>query len=419
MEYLAILLLMVVLLLMKGFFSGSEIALVNADKVKLNARARQGDKGARTVLDLFSNPEVLLGTTLTGTNIANVALTTIGTLLFIKLFGKAGDFYAFLVLTPIMLILGEIVPKSVFQQKSDQIAPIVVYPLKVFSFLFYPVIFVFSRIARLVARLLGGGKVEQNVFMTREQIRAVVEMAERTSSVDAFDRGRIRRVIRFGETTVGEAMIPIAEVTAINHRRDTASAIALVRRHGFNRLPVYEGNASNIIGIVTLTTWDLLDRTLSSKPLKELIKPAYYVAQFETIDQLMPILRQREDRMAVVVDEFGSAIGIITMEDIVEEVVGDIDVGYDFEEYLPRRRRTVEILDDETYVMDSRTPISEVNDLLGLHLPSTESHTIGGLVIARLRRIPKVGESVIENGFRFTVLEATDRAVVKLRVEPA
>ena len=122
--------------------------------------------------------------------------------------------------------------------------------------------------------------------------------------------------------------------------------------------------------------------------------------------------------MAVVVDEFGSAIGIITMEDIVEEVVGDIDVGYDFEEYLPRRKRTIETLDDETYVMDSRLPISEVNDLLGIQLASSESHTIGGLVSARLRRIPKVGESVTESGFCFTVLGATDRAVVKLRVEP-
>lgn len=418
MEYLVIILAMVVLLLLKGFFSGSEIALVNSDKVKLNAMANQGHKGARKVLEMSRNPDVLLGTTLTGTNIATVALTTMGTLMFLELFGKAGDLYAFLVFTPLLLIFGEIVPKSVYQQKSDEIAAIAVYPLKIFSFVFYPIIFVFSRIARLVARLVGAGNIEQNVFMTREQIRAVVEMAERTSTVDAFDRGRIRRVIRFGETTVGEAMIPIAEVTAINYNRNTLRAIALVSRHGFNRLPVYKGHASNLIGIVTLTTWDLLDKSLAKKPLKELIKPAHYVTQFETIDQLMPILRDREDRMAVVVDEFGSAIGIITMEDIVEEVVGDIDVGYDFEEYLPRRKRTIETLDDETYVMDSRLPISEVNDLLGIQLASGEAHTIGGLVSARLRRIPKVGESIIESGFCFTVLEASDRAVVKLRVEP-
>ena len=324
------------LLLVKGFFSGSEIALVNSDKVKLTARANQGHRGAKEVLKLYKSPDIMLGTTLVGTNIATVTLTTLVTVLFIELFGAGGDFYAFLIFTPILLILGEIVPKSIFQQKSDVVAPIVIFPLKIFSLVFYPVIIVFSRIARLFARLLGGGKVEQNLFMTREQIRSVVEMSERTSSVDAFDRGRIRRVIRFSDTTVGEAMIPISEVTAIDHNRGILRAIATVRRKGYNRLPVYKGNISNIIGIATLTTWDLMEDSTAQKKLDDLIKPAEYVLQLQTIDELLPILRQREDHMAVVVDEYGSATGIITMEDIVEEVVGDIDVGYDFEEYLPR-----------------------------------------------------------------------------------
>ena len=334
----------VVLLLVKGFFSGSEIALVNSDKVKLTARANQGHRGAKEVLKLFRTPDLLLGTTLVGTNIATVALTTLVTVLFVNLFGVGGDLYAFLVFTPILLILGEIVPKSIFQQKSDVIAPIAIFPLKVFSIVFYPIIIVFSRVARILARLLGGGKVEQNLFMTREQIRSVVEMSERTSSIDAFDRGRIRRVIRFSDTTVGEAMIPISEVTAIDHNRSVLRAIATVRRRGYNRLPVYKGNISNITGIATLTTWDLLEKSTTLKTLDDLTKPAHYVLQLQTIDELLPILRQREDHMAVVVDEYGSATGIITMEDIVEEVVGDIDVGYDFEEYLPRRKRSVETL---------------------------------------------------------------------------
>ena len=195
------------------------------------------------------------------------------TLIFVKYFGTRGDFYAFLVFTPILLILGEIVPKSVFQQKSDHVAPVAIYPLKVFSFVFYPLIFIFSRLARFFARMLGGGKVEQNLFMTREQIRSVVDMTERTSSIDAFDRGRIRRVIRFAETTVGEAMIPIAEVTALDKKRGILRAIATVRRKGYNRLPIYSNNISNIIGIVTLTTWDLLDSKVAEQELEDLIKP--------------------------------------------------------------------------------------------------------------------------------------------------
>ena len=417
MTILGIILLLVVLLLLKGFFSGSEIALVNSDKVKLTAKANQGNRGAREVLELYKTPDVMLGTTLVGTNVATVAMTTIGTVIFVNLFGENGDWYAFLVFTPILLVLGEIVPKSIFQQKSDQIAPLAIYPLKLFSVLFYPLIFVFSRIARYLAKMLGGGKVEQNLFMTREQIRAIVDMTERTSSVDAFDRGRIRRVIRFGDTTVGEAMIPIAEVTAIAYNRGILRAVATVRRKGYNRLPVYKGNTSNIIGIVTLTTWDMMDKSIAGKTLTELVKPAQYVLQFQTIDELLPILRQREDHMAVVVDEFGSAVGIITMEDIVEEVVGDIDVGYDFEEYLPRRKRTFQTIDEDNYRLDSRISVSEVNDLLEINLNTKTARTIGGLIMEQLGHIPEQGESMVEQGYRFSVEERTERAIVHIKVE--
>ena len=406
-----------VLLLLKGFFSGSEIALVNSDKVKLTVRANQGHRGSKEVLELFRTPDVMLGTTLVGTNIATIALTSLVTVLFIGLFGERGDFLAFLVFTPILLILGEIVPKSIFQQKSDVIAPIAIYPLKIFSLIFYPLIFVFSRIARLLARLLGGGKVEQNLFMTREQIRSVVEMTERTSSIDAFDRGRIRRVMRFTDTTVGEAMIPISEVTAIGHNRGILRAIATVRRKGYNRLPVYKGNITNIIGIATLTTWDLMSKSTAQKELEELIKPAQYVLQLQTIDELLPILRQREDHMAIVVDEYGSAIGIITMEDIIEEVVGDMDVGYDFEEYLPRRKRVFESIGENAYLVNSRLSVAEVNDLLDIDLNTRVSYTIGGLLMHQLGHIPDQGESMVEQGYRFSVVERTDKAIVKLKIE--
>jgi CBS domain containing-hemolysin-like protein len=416
-ELLIILLGMVVLLLLKGFFSGSEIALVNSDKIKLHHRANQGDRGAKLVLKLFRSPDVLLGTTLVGTNISTVALTTIGTMMMIGHFGENGDLLAFLVFTPLFLIFGEIVPKSVYQQKSDSISPIIVYPLRFFSLLFSPVIFIFSRVARFAARLVGGGKSEQTMYITREQIRSVVEMAERSAGVDIFDRARIKRVIRFSETTVGEAMIPVAEMTAISINRSTPKAIVLVRKRGYNRLPVFSGNLSNILGVITLTTWDLMDDELVNKPLETLVKPAYYVAPYQTIDQLLPILRQREDHMAIVVDEFGSAIGMITMEDILEEVVGEIDVGYDFDEYLPHRKRNYEQLEEDVYLMDSRLPISEANEVLGIELLATEFHTLGGLLTTRLRHIPKKGEYIVESSYRFIVEEATERSIVRLRVE--
>ncbi|MDA1166367.1 MAG: hemolysin family protein [Planctomycetota bacterium] len=414
------LLIMLLLLILKGFFSGSEIALVNADKMHLTHRANHGHRGSQLVLRLYRTPEVLLTTTLVGTNLSTIMLSTIGTLLMLELVGEQyGDLAAFVVYTPVFLILGEVVPKSVYQQKSDDLAPLVVYPLRVFYFLTLPLVFIFSRIARLAARLSGAGAAGHGLFITREQVRSVVEMAERGSNVGHFDRIRIRRAIRFAETTVGEAMVPIADVVAINRKRGLPEVIDRVRKRGYNRLPVYDNNISNVVGVATITTWDLMDPELPQRELQDLMQPAHYVTQYETIDQLLPILKARTDHLAIVVDEYGSAVGIITMEDIIEEVVGDIDVGLEFEEYLPRKRRQYRQLDpdNETYQLDARLPISELNDLLGLSLPTTEFHTVAGLLIARLRHIPREGDNIVEGSYRFTVDEASDRSVRSVIVE--
>ncbi len=415
--------LMIILLLLKGFFSGSEIALVNADKFKLHHAAKQGNRGAELAIKLLQKPEVLLSTTLVGTNIATIALTTVGTLLMIGWFGHRGELYAFLAFTPLFLVLGEIVPKSVYQQKTSSLTPIIIFPLNWSAKLFYPVIFVFSRLARFCARLAGAGKMEQAMFITREQFRTLVDMAEQSAALSETNRGRIRRVIRFADTTVAEAMVPMAHVISLNRekigRKNMRTVAELVRKHGFNRLPVYENNTSNITGIVTLTTWDMLAVHSNKMPISGMIRPALYVAPNQTIDSLLPELRQRDDHMAIVVNEFGSAIGMITMEDIVEEVLGEIDVGYDFEEYQPKRRHDFNSIGDDIYIMDSRVSISEANEVLGVHLPATEFHTLGGLMMARLRRIPREGDYIVELGYRLTVVEATDRSLVKLRVEPA
>jgi len=418
MELIAIIFAMVILLLLKGFFSGSEIALVNSDKIKLRHEAKQGNEGAKLALKLFRNPEVLLSTTLVGTNLSTIALTTIGTLLMIEFFGSGGDIYAFLLFTPLFLIFGEIVPKSIYQQKSDTLTPLIIYPLRWASFIFHPVIFVFSRVARFAARLVGAGKTDQTFFITREQLLTLVEQAEHGAALSAFDRGRIRRVIRFAETTVKEAMIPISETTVIAHDGSRDEAVDMVRKHGFNRIPVYEGSTNNIIGVATLSTWDLMDIESKGKSVTDLTKSPLYVSPLETIDLLLPQLHRREDHMAVVVDEFGSAIGIITMEDIVEEVVGEIDVGYHFEEYHPRHQRTVEPLGDGKFLVDARLSISDANEALGSAIPTVEFHTVGGLILGRLRHIPKEGEFIVESGFRFTVAKATERAILKLQVEP-
>ena len=417
MDWTVTLFIILFFLILKGFFSGSEIAMVNSDKLKLRHQAKMGSKGARLVLKLFKKPDVILGTTLVGTNLATVTISTLGTLVFIDLFGSSGDLISVLVLTPILLIFGEVVPKSVFQQKADTLVSFLIYILRFFSYLFYPLIIIFSTVARFATKIVGGGETPQNMFITREEIRVLLDLSESASDPSTIDRKRIRRIIRFADTTVGEAMIPLADVVGFNEERNMKEAIRVVIKYGFNRLPVYRGNITNVQGMLTLSSWDLMDLELEDKAITDYICPTLYLSPKQTIDQALPQLQARDDHMAVVVDEYGSAIGILTMEDVFEEVVGEIDVGYDFEEYNPQHKFYIIHEDEQSHLIGGRMPISEVNDVLYVKLPVEEAHTIGGFITSRLRTIPKVGDVVEEQDYRLSVLEADERTVIKVRFE--
>ena len=409
---------MVVLLLLQGFFSGSEIALVHADRLKLHHLAKQGHRGAVLILKLFRRPAVLLGTTLVGTNISVVSLTTLGTILMMNFFGEYGGILAFLVYTPLFLVFGEVVPKSVYQQKSDLLAPLIVYPMQFFSWLFYPVVFVFSAAARMIARLAGVEITSMELFVNREQIRSVIEMAEWGANVDVFDRDRIMRVISFADSTVGKVMIPIVEMTTLNSEKTTRDAVRLARQRAHFRLPVYEGEHNRIIGVVSFTMWDLMNPALRERPLSELVSPVHYVTEIQRLDELLPVLQQRHDHLAIVVDEFGSATGMITLEDVLKEIAGEVmDVGYTFEGYLPRHKYSIEKLEGDAYLMDGRVPITEASTVLGVELPPVDAHTIGGMVIKHLRHIPAEGEYVLQAGYCFTVEQTTGWGIGKLRIE--
>lgn len=420
MELLLILLAILLLVLLQGFFSGSEMALVHADRLKLSHAAEQGQPGARLVLERFQRPEMLLGTTLVGTNISIVTSTTLASLLMIELFGPRGDLLAFLLFTPVFLVFGEVVPKSVYQQKAIVLAPIVIYPLRLFAWLLYPLVFVFSRVARLAARLAGIKLIRRDLFSSREQIRSVIDMAEIAAEVDVFDRERIRRVIRLADATAGQLMVPVTDMVALNVAQSTRDAVALVRRHGYFRLPVFEKEQRVVRGIAVFSVWDLMDPQTLERPLEDFILPAYFVVLQHPVNELLPVLGRRRDQMAMVVDEFGSAEGLITLEDIHEEVVGEaVHVGRPHGLGPGRARLGYEVLGEEQWRMDGRLPLVEADDVLNVKLPLAESHTVGGLIIARLRHLPEVGESIVASGYRFTVEETSDSAVKKVRVEPA
>ena len=416
MELILQLLVILIFLLLKGFFSGSELAMVNSDKIHLRHEARMGNPGAKLVLSLFRTPDVMLGTTLVGTNIATVTITTLGTLIFVRLFGDIGDVVSVLVFTPFLLIFGEIVPKSIFQQKADTIVTRIIYGLRFFSYVFYPVIFVFSRVARFAARLFGGASSASSGFISKDELRVLIDISETASDSAATSKQRIRRIFRFADTTVGEVMTPLAEVIGFNETRDMEEAVRRVWSSGFNRLPVFRGNITNVTGVMTLSTWDLLLPDIEQRPVGDFVKPALYLSPRQSLDQVLPLLRSRTDHMAVIVDEFGSAIGILTMEDIFEEVVGPVDSGFDFDS-MKGRRISIESVDDDTHLISGRAPISELNDSLKLGLPVGEAHTIAGFLTNRLRRIPQVGDTVVEQTYRYTVVEADARTATRVRAE--
>jgi CBS domain containing-hemolysin-like protein len=409
------LLAMLVLLLLQGFFSGSEIALVNADKVKLRYLAKKGNRGAQLVLNQFERPERLLATTLVGTNIATVSLVTLGTVGFIRLLGSGAEVLAFLVITPVMLIFGEIVPKSVYQQKADTLAPIIIYPLRLFSWLLFPIILLFSAFARLVSRLVYGGDAKNAVFVAREKIHALLELAEQAPSDGVFDHQRLRRALRFSDVTAGEAMVPLTEAVVINASRDLGAAIQRVRTSGYRRLPVYDPEGGQVTGVLVLGTWDLLDPELHTHPLVDYIHPPVFVAPGQPVEEILPLIQGRDEEMAIVVDEYGSAVGLITMEDILEEVVGNIeDPAFQLRSH---HRHILSPLGDGAWLADGLQSIADLNEALDVDLPTREYHTVGGLLMTRLQRIPRTGDSVVEGGMRFTAEACDERMALKVRIE--
>jgi len=317
--------IMIVLLILKGLFSGSEIALVNADKIRLKKMAKHGHKGAKLVLKAFERPDELLSTTLIGTNITTIALTTIGTLMMVQLLGKQGDLWAFVLFTPLFLILGEIVPKSIFQEKSDVLTPILIYPLWIISKLLWPIIFIFSRIASWAARL-AGGKPEQGLFVSRDQLSAVVQLAEQSGSLGSLNQGQLRQVLKFSDTKVAEIMIPQAELIAFSKNTPIRELIKQTLQTGHRRFPVFKDSKDKLIGIATITNRVLLEPSFAEQTIEKITRPSIYVKQDQTLDQVLPLILNRKDRMILVADNNRKTIGILTFEDLISNAIGDINI---------------------------------------------------------------------------------------------
>ncbi len=403
----SLLLVVPLLLFLEAFFSGSEMALISCDRIKIRHQAAAGSKGAQLVLQLLERPERLLATTLVGTNLCVVTNSAVAALLCVLLLGEGREYYASLFLTPLILLWGEMVPKAYFRQHADRLAPLLAPPITLCSYLFSPLTTLIRQVSTRILHPFKLPSFEQDPYITREELKFLIKDGEHPEGLAAGERRMIHKIFRLGDTAAKEAMIPLIEVVALPRDATVAEAIAVVGERRFSRIPIYEERIDNIVGIVH--AFDLLSAD-PQMPLGSLVRPAYYVPETKRVDDLLREMQRERFQMAIVVDEYGGVVGIVTVEDLLEEIVGEIEDEYD-EEPPPIRR-----LPDSSYVVDARVEVDRLQEELELHLPKGEYETVGGFLLHLLQKIPERGEEVSYEGIRFLITEADERSILKVKV---
>jgi CBS domain containing-hemolysin-like protein len=391
-------------LLLEAFSSGSEIALIAANTKKIRKAKHLSPKRIKITLKLLKNRERLLATTLCGTNLAVVTNSIMITSFFIAFLGEKGEFYAVL-----FLIFGEIIPKTIFQQRATAIAPWISYPVWIASYLFYPLAALVTKITNLIFFFAGTKKPKETPFVTREELRLILNMSKRGSDLTTSEVTMIDRLFDFSRTVVKEAMIPLIEVTAVEDTTSVTEAIATVAQKGYSRLPIYHERIDNIIGIVS--SFDLLDAQDNNQPITSLIRTIPYVPESKPIDELLIELQKQRTHLAIVVDEYGGTVGIITIEDILEEIVGEIQDEYDADQRLYRKTGW------NKYRINARMEIDQLREHLSLSLPEGDFETLGGFLLEQFGHIPKPGETVTYQNYTFTITSSDERSIGEVSVK--
>jgi CBS domain containing-hemolysin-like protein len=397
--------------LLEGFFAASEIALVSANRRRLQFLAEEGHRGARITLKLLAKPEYFLATTLMGAYMSGMANTVLVTALLLQQWGSSGEVAAMLLLPPLLLILGEITPKSIGRQQATSLVLRLGPVVWVISWIFYPFTFIFALVSRAVLFLTGVRRTSQLPFITREDLRLVVKRGGPEVDLETQERLIIHRILQFSLRTVKEVMVPLVRVAAVPDTLTVGQALEEFRVTPFARFPVYHRRIDNLIGV--LHSFDLLGEDHLSQPIKPHIRPLLYVPEIKKIDRLLTEMQRSGTHLAAVVDEYGGAVGIVTIEDLLEEIVGEIADEFD-QEVSPYKK-----LAEGHYLITARMEIGALNEFLHLDLPPGDYETLAGFLIAHLGDLPRPGDHVQYRNLRFTVRQADSRTLkeVELFVE--
>jgi CBS domain containing-hemolysin-like protein len=392
-----------------AFFSAAEMAFIAANRIRLRHLAEQGVRVARAYMEAFQQPERLLSTAMMGVTIAHVSASAVTTAFLLPWFDRSAALWATVILTPVMLVVGEILPKALTQQRATAVALRTYDALRVAAWLLAPLVWAANVLVGGILKGLGF-RENRDPFVSRDDLRLLFQV-EPTGATDVREEERemIDGIFDLGETTVREVMVPLVDVVAVPEEASVEAAMARIRESGHSRLPVYRERIDHVIGIVAAL--DVLHRGATEETVKGLLRPAYYVPETKRIDDLLREMQRQRIQLAVVVDEYGGSEGIVTVEDIVEEIVGEIEDEHE------RQPSSLTSLPDGSYLVAARMALDELNETLEWDLPRKDYDTVGGLILSLLGRIPRPGETVFLGRYELAVVDADERRILKVKVK--
>jgi CBS domain containing-hemolysin-like protein len=401
-----------VCILLSAFFSSSEIAMFSLAKHRLDMLVEDEKPGAKTLAGLKSDPHRLLVTILVGNNLVNIAMSSIATGLFaIYLTQGQAVIAATFGITALVLLFGESAPKSYAVENTESWALRIARPLEFAEYALLPLIVTFDYLTRIVNRVTGGRSSIETSYVTRNEIQNMIETGEREGVIEEDEREMLQRIFRFNNTIAKEVMTPRLDMEGVSADADVEEAIQACVQSAHTRLPVYDGSLDNIIGVVNVR--DLIRErhygAAETPALEDIIRPTLHVPESKNVDELLAEMRENRLRMVIVIDEFGTTEGLVTMEDMVEEIVGEILDGGEEE--------PIEFVDEETVLLNGEVNIDEVNEALSIDLPEGEEfETIAGFIFNRAGRLVEEGEAIEYDGTELRVEEVDNTRIKQARI---
>lgn len=371
----------------------------------------EGIKGAKLVGSLIEDSNNLLTSILVGNNVVNIAATSISTSLFLSIFQEKGVPIATAVMTILVLIFGEITPKTIAVNNTEKVALLVSRPIKIIITILKPVVWIFNIITKVIFKILGVQDKGIQPYITEEELKTMVNVSHEEGVLEIEEREIINNVFQFGDMQAKEAMVQRLDIIAINVEDTYDEIMDLFKHEKLSRLPVYEESIDNIIGILNIKDVVFLeDDEIDNFNIKDYVREAFFTYEFKKITQLLEEMKKDKSQMAIVVDEYGATAGLITIEDLVEVIVGDIDDEYD------EGDEEIQVIKEDEYIVEGSTRISDVNEMIGIRLESEEFDSIGGFIIGHIGRIPDENEVVEVDNIRFCIESLEKNRIMKIRI---